>query len=874
VAKARWSFRTLSGLFLASLVCVSAAAPSKPTAEDIARWLRELGDNDFTAREKASRNLWAAGEVAEAALREAAASDDAEVKRRASDILEKFKWGIYPDTPKDVLNLIISYQAANAAGEKVNLIGQLLKAGPFGRKALARIAAAEPDDHLRSEVFARISKDLPELISRGDLDTVGALVEAGVHSGAMGPAYYAAFWLLRGKLDERIAFFESLAKDKDEERQRKSNEVLAYLYRASGDLVAARRAAAKANRDDLVEALMFEAGDWKGLAALPEPNKTNPGIEKWGYRAAYLRLAGNAKGADEALAEVRKIAEMDPDKEIMAFFAAKIFFLNDRITEALDLLNRSDKPGPGVRFEVLCAQLRYTEAMEMVEAARKTSSKHLSNLERLQARTLYFLGEKDKALAIFARQAADIKEGIDPERFEDLVDAEQRVGLEKQALEHCAQLLGLVKENEPLKVRGLLAKAFPNQSDTAVVWWMVLRQANPTQPRTQTILRLSDLLAGKLPAKEVEDLVTKAQLGVPALSPTEKVNLPVALAEGASAVGLEDLARSVLQKSGSAPSLIRLGDLLAQKKEWDKAAERYLQAWEQGRSDPLPLFLAGRCLGRAGKKEEGKKFMEQSHWLPLGDEMVRDAFLHELLKRRLDSAAGREADLQKRVSRPESYFYGAALRQVALAAHNRKEYLPAAEAQEQSVLRCLKPGVSFVQPAAYAGVPAMIHRLRAEGLLASGQTEQARKEIALARAGLPGNIDLAIRVVPELEKRGLMKDADHVFAETVAVYEKACKEYPRCPYLHNSIAWVSACCRRQLDSALEHARKAIDLAPKTAGYLDTLAEVHFQRGENKQAVAAQKKVIELDPKKPYYRNQLRRLEAGDPKAPRPDDEDE
>ena len=63
--------------------------------------------------------------------------------------------------------------------------------------------------------------------------------------------------------------------------------------------------------------------------------------------------------------------------------------------------------------------------------------------------------------------------------------------------------------------------------------------------------------------------------------------------------------------------------------------------------------------------------------------------------------------------------------------------------------------------------------------------------------------------------------------------------------------------------------KAVELAPDNAGYLDTLAEIHFQRGDKDKAVALQKRVVELDPKRSYYRKQLRRLEAGDPSAERP-----
>jgi Flp pilus assembly protein TadD len=85
---------------------------------------------------------------------------------------------------------------------------------------------------------------------------------------------------------------------------------------------------------------------------------------------------------------------------------------------------------------------------------------------------------------------------------------------------------------------------------------------------------------------------------------------------------------------------------------------------------------------------------------------------------------------------------------------------------------------------------------------------------------------------------------------------------------------LSACCGRNLDGALEHARKAVELAPDNAGYIDTLAEVYFQRGDKDKAVAAQRKAVELDPKKSYNRKKLARIEAGDPSKPRPPEDSE
>ena len=110
--------------------------------------------------------------------------------------------------------------------------------------------------------------------------------------------------------------------------------------------------------------------------------------------------------------------------------------------------------------------------------------------------------------------------------------------------------------------------------------------------------------------------------------------------------------------------------------------------------------------------------------------------------------------------------------------------------------------------------------------------------------------------------------------ETLAVYEDLAKDYPQCAWAHNSAAWLSACCRRDLEKGVTHARKAVELAPTSAAHHDTLAEVLFQLGRKDEAVAAQKKAIELDPKRTYFGRQLKRIEAGDPKAERPRDDEE
>src|SRR5688572_12646902 len=72
----------------------------------IARAIAELAHPDSRVRERASRFLWLAGKAATAALTEAAQSGDPEVAARARSILFDFKYGIYPDTPNAMRDII------------------------------------------------------------------------------------------------------------------------------------------------------------------------------------------------------------------------------------------------------------------------------------------------------------------------------------------------------------------------------------------------------------------------------------------------------------------------------------------------------------------------------------------------------------------------------------------------------------------------------------------------------------------------------------------------------------------------------------------------------------------------------------------------
>jgi len=95
------------------------------------------------------------------------------------------------------------------------------------------------------------------------------------------------------------------------------------------------------------------------------------------------------------------------------------------------------------------------------------------------------------------------------------------------------------------------------------------------------------------------------------------------------------------------------------------------------------------------------------------------------------------------------------------------------------------------------------------------------------------------------------------------------------PEVLNNLAWIIATGddpgREALDTALRLAERAVaDTDRAEANILDTLAEVHFQRGENDAALAVIEEAMRLDPDEAYYRGQRERFLGRRARDDRPD----
>jgi outer membrane protein assembly factor BamB len=101
------------------------------------------------------------------------------------------------------------------------------------------------------------------------------------------------------------------------------------------------------------------------------------------------------------------------------------------------------------------------------------------------------------------------------------------------------------------------------------------------------------------------------------------------------------------------------------------------------------------------------------------------------------------------------------------------------------------------------------------------------------------------------------------FEKAIAEYKRAVEIDPQQAQSYNNIAWLYATCKdeklRNPQEALRLALKAVELAPRAAPILDTLAEAYFVNKRYDDAIDAITQAISLDPNNPFYRAQLARF---------------
>ena len=319
----------------------------------------------------------------------------------------------------------------------------------------------------------------------------------------------------------------------------------------------------------------------------------------------------------------------------------------------------------------------------------------------------------------------------------------------------------------------------------------------------------------------------------------------------------------------SARTLIDQGNLYAEEKQWTEAAKSYKAAWAKDRRSAAALYLLGWAQTKGGEEAEGRKRMELALMIPLADGESRHDLAQTLVRLHQDDEAARQRQWVLRLAAMHDRSIIQTLMETGDAAAEKADGTNRAAVWQRVSVELLSGTVFLNETRFYFRIrPSSAHGARACELLRAGKTAEAIDELHQAEAIQPANIQLALDCDAELRKHGAAGEADALYRRMLEQHEALCRDFPRGGTYHNDLAWLAANLDRDLDKALAHAQRAVELEPQSAGILDTLAEVHFRRGNRAEAVRLARRCLEMEPDGEHYKKQLARFEAKQPPAPK------
>ena len=353
----------------------------------VKKWIDELGDADFTTRENAHKNLWKAGSDAEEQLKAALKGDDAEIRKRSFELLEKFKWGIYQDSPIAIIDLIQAYQSGTLQ-DKEKSIAQLIEMGGLGVKSVIKIINAEEQEEVRNSVLSyaskSVSKVIPYLIEKNEFKFLDQILQMMLENRAEGVfSNYAVYAILSASTDKII---NDLSKNKPPKISDEINkEILAYLYRSKGEHNDALKFAKESKNPELYTQLALEASKWKVVLDTDHfPDDLLLG--KLGYKLAMYRLANEKTEFDGAKKTLVEIAEELTGKDKngvesteQLFQVAKIALLNYMLPEGIDCLLKNKKRM--MVAEIYASRFEFDKIKSLIEEAKNENAKDVPALE-------------------------------------------------------------------------------------------------------------------------------------------------------------------------------------------------------------------------------------------------------------------------------------------------------------------------------------------------------------------------------------------------------------------------------------------------------------------------------------------------------------
>ena len=881
--------RIVLRMLLSSTLLLVSASPSLPemaTQSQIEQALRDLGNERFEVREAAGQKLFAAGMAAIPALKRGAAGEDQEVRSRAEKILSRFAMGVFADTPVEIAELVDRYQDADAS-DRGAILTELSRKGGYGYVVLTRLAEQEKDLWLHGQMMQMLAEHvdaLPQsasvLLQQGDADGAERLLATGAATeNELAIRAYSSLLRDQHKLGTMIA-----------QMQRRfdlgagegvSAKALVYFYRAAEDLPHAAVIAEKSGDPALAEMIALESHDWKSLARLLTTSMIGQpyDLKRLGFLATVRRYAGDQKGFEETMDDLRRIHKSNPGNY---WPAATTLLLNDRLEEATQLL--AEQKRYATAFELYALAGKFDEALALLPKAKADDYAEAPTLMAISARMLWRVGEAQKARTLLDEVSANPDKSLSA--YNALVEVQREMGrsdpaMLERARGNAVKVLRLIEAGargggNAGAIEKLFEKIYADRAPATMSLWTLLAP-NPSSapnldaPWNAALNQLDKALDRRLTPEEWENLFVSVDDPItrssnPAMRMWRLEQLIDALdAAGQSALADKCFARLVdlFKSTPGAPRefYLYVPKRMIRQKQWPAAVDACNVCAAKGGAGPDLRWLQGYALHLAGRAEEGDKLMALAKRSTFGDDQ-RLAALADMMAEydRADESLQLRKDMIALGATRNYYFYDAFWRKARADA----EKDPAAATADWQTYSLIIPdaGGTFTRESAYFEVPRAVHLHHARAMYVKGDTAGALAELREVQSHAPLNIEMALECVPELKKLGHAAAARKLFDLAYKPLDAFCAAHSSAAFYHNEIAWLCARCGYELDAAMAHAKRAVELEPRETNSLDTLAEIYFRRGEREKAVELMKQCESIEPHQPRHRQRRDEFEKG------------
>ncbi|MBC7981144.1 MAG: hypothetical protein H7Y36_11330 [Armatimonadetes bacterium] len=854
------------------IIGVFIAMTSRAVAaeNDLTGLVSGLTSESFKIREDATRELWSSGDRAIAPLRKASMSDDPEMAFRAAEILEKLELHITPETPGEILDLIQRYKTAPQA-QKMNFINELKRLKAYFQ--ILKLYSAEKQPEVKAALTPALRgvaiSGARESIVKDDFKTAIVLLEMS-SSEPSDLMALASIYRSLGQLDSQL-------ENPDPPENVPTDVWKISLLRAKGDLDGASKLAAIEGQPRMLAGLKVLTGDptlWLQQNGHGDSNREarkgyiDIALKKWKGEKVQasdyeplLRLLQSRDGDDRAhaMSSLASLGHLDAAEEAQAkdnISAGFEYYLSqERIPEALTLLELDpEKPDYAA-----WAQEKFNSIDKNAdeEDGLQTATTHLA----LLASFLELKGLDRELSEAFGKPMKEFA----TENENQFIDFVGSLFMGRHSAPHFAASVGAEWAGEDENRWSEIFSAAFGEEDHVQQWrsWIV-----EIQPEISPAQTMEAMMAIFRMGADPNQLRTKwIDLAWKAVADAEDEKQPALVQRiMALAVSQADVINSLkawdkLDPDARATSKWNAFDkYLTAAGRWQEAAEMLDEVGNNkaSSSPELHSYLAAN-LRRAGREKEAAEHDAWAEKLALGYApsclWIASNYAYANDQKRAlmwVERAAFQAD-------PAGDEFTAVLGSYAMTMLEEGKWQLAASAYEALAQVNASQQYSEGSLLAFSKIRLSADLAKAMAVLPDDR-ERAVEMLGVIHRNFLADGVLADDFFPIIRKAGLIEERDLWFGESWKKISSVIAQYPESDNTLNTAAWLASRAGLRLDEAEKHLATALKRNPDQAAYLDTMAEVHFAKGDREAALKWSSRSLQFAPHEDMIRKQHDRFQ--------------